>query len=99
MERLLNATVTTSGDRSHLISDGAPEGYHRNNYQLSNIYSDSGGHNKGAGTIAILNQYYDRDIAFNVSLLVQADLELFHYPLWTGRNASKHVSSLRFDKS
>lgn len=87
MERLFNATVTTtSGDR-------------RNNYQLSNIYSDSGGHNKGAGTIAILNQYYNRDIAFNVSLLMQADLELFHYPSWTGRDASKHVSSLRFDKS
>jgi hypothetical protein len=101
MEQVFNASITTNGDRSHIISisDDAPEGYRRNNYQLSNIYSDSGGHNKGAGTIAILDQYYNRDIAFNVSLLVQADLELFHYPSWTGRNASKHVSSLRFDKS
>lgn len=96
MQQVFNTTITTtSRDLSHIISDDA-EGYRRNSNQLSNIYSDSGGHNKGAGTISILDQYYNRDIAFNVSLIMQADLELFHYPSWTGRNATKHVSSLRF---
>lgn len=99
MERIFDSAVTTSRDYSHIISDDTEYHHHQNNYQLSNIYSDSGGHNKGAGTIAILDQYYSRDIAFNVSLFVQADLQLFHYPSWTGRNASKHVSSLRYDNS
>jgi len=88
MERMLNANLSMDSGR-HL---------HMNHHieHQSNIYSDTGGHNKGAGTVEMLDQYYNEAIAFNASLLVQADLQMFRYPTWNGLNASKHVASLRF---